>query len=76
MAKRNESFEACEVEAFWDGLEHHLKAVRSEMDSGSGLSAEELADIAESIRRDDYLQQWGEIDPLAAGFKPARREGA
>jgi hypothetical protein len=53
-----------------------LEAVRDEMDSGSGWSAEELAEIAESVRWNAYLQQWGEIDPLAAGFKPARREGA
>ena len=76
MFKIDDEFEACEWEAYLDGLEHYWEAVRYEMDPGPGRSADELAEIAESIRWSDYLEQEGELDPLATGFKPARREGA
>lgn len=76
MFEIDEEYEACVWEAYLDGLEHYWAEMHYEMDPGPAWSAEELAEIAESIRRDDYLDQWGELDPLSAGFKPARREGA
>ena len=76
MVKIDDSFEACEIEAFCDGLEYHLEAMCNEMDCGPGWSAAERGQIAESIRWNDYMELWGEIDPLGAGFKAGRREGA
>lgn len=76
MAKIDDDFEACEIEAFWDGLEHHLKAMRSEMGRGPGWSGAELEDIDESLRWNDYMDFWSELDPTGSGFKSRRREGA
>jgi hypothetical protein len=76
MSKIDDGYAECELEAFWDGLEHRSEAMRAEMDRGPGWRAEDLAEINESIRFDDYMALWGDLDPTASGFKNRRREGA
>ena len=76
MIKIDDGFEECELEAFWDGLEHYSEAMRAEMDWGPAWSVEELAEINERIRFDDYMELWGDLDPTASGFKSRRWEGA
>jgi hypothetical protein len=43
---------------------------------GPGWSEAELAEINESIRWNDYMDFWGDLDPTASGFQSRRREGA
>ncbi len=76
MTKIDDGYAECEREAFWDGLEHHLKAMREELNWGPGWSDTELEEINESIRYNDYMELWGDLDPTASGFKSYRREGA
>ena len=76
MIEIDDGYAECEIEAFRDGLEHHFEAVRSEIDSGAGWSETERAEIEASIRWNDYMDFWGDLDPTASGFNRRRREGA
>jgi len=76
MPEVDHSFEDCEWEAFLDGLEHHWEAMREELNCGPGLSDAELEAINESLRFDDHMALWGDLDPTASGFDRRRREGA
>jgi hypothetical protein len=69
MIEIDGGFDECEWEAFLDGLEHHWAAMRNEVDRGPGWSEAELEEINESIRFDDYMELWGDLDPTASGFK-------
>jgi hypothetical protein len=75
MSKIDDGYAECEREAFWDGLERHWAAMRSEIDLGSDWSEAQRAEIEESIRWNDYMDLWGDLDPTASGFKNRRREG-
>ena len=76
MSEIDDGYAECEIEAFWDGLEYYWEAMRAEMDWGPGWSEAELEEIHESIRYDDYMEFWGDLDPTASGFKRHWREGA
>ena len=76
MSKIDDGYAECEMEAFWDHLEHHWAAIRAEMDWGPGWSEGERAEIEESIRWNDYMDLWGDLDPTASGLVTRRREGA
>ena len=76
MSEIDDGYAECELEAFWDGLDHQWAAMGSEIDAGSDWSGAERAEIEESIQWNDYMDLWGDLDPTASGLKRRRREGA
>ena len=57
-------------------IEFNREAMRNEIDRGPAWSDAEREEIDESIRFDDYMELWGDLDPTGSGFQSRQREGA